>query len=413
VPALRNMFPLRFYSWVPLAGAAAAALEVDRLAKDVRERPRAAVAAAALTLALAGAAYGLYKARWLDHQAVGGVPFQRRETIAAFAVLGAVVLCWIAMRRYAAAATATLAVLAAADLLGHWYQIYRASPTALLYPETPLIRFLRTREGLFRVAGQGGALFQNSGVFAGVEDVRTNDGVERRDYVTFLNTTCGYPPADYFKHIGNPDAPVLDFLNVRYVVSPPDGKAPGTRWTSVYAGRDGIVYENASVLPRAFVPTSVRRVAAPPGLREPVRNANTAFGPAFAEIVAADDWHERAWILDDRAGDLAGGAAEIDGFVETTNTLSFRARVTSGPAYAVLSVVQDGGWSARDGRGTRLELRRANGPFLAVVLPEGEHDVRLTYRSPGFGVGAAISLAAAAAAAGFLVLSRRSPEAAR
>ena len=239
VPALRNMFPLRFASWVPLAGSVAAAFEVDRLAKDARERPRAVAVAAALTLAFAGFAYGLYKARWLEHQAVGGVPFQRTETIVALAVLFAAALCWIAMRRHAGAAMAAVAVLAAADLLGHWHHIYRPSPTTLLYPETPMIRFLRSREGVFRVAGQGGALFQNSGVFAGVEDVRTNDGVERRDYVVFLNATCGYPPEDYFKHIRNVDAPVLDFLNVRYMVSPPDGKAPGTRWTSVYEGHDG------------------------------------------------------------------------------------------------------------------------------------------------------------------------------
>ena len=413
LPALRNMFPLRFYSWVPLAGSVAAAFEVDRLAHDARERPRAVGFAVALTLAFAGVAYALYKARWLDHQAVGGVPFQRRETIAALAILGAVALCWIAMRRHAAAATAALAVLAAADLLAHWHHIYRASPIALLYPETPMIRFLKSRDGVFRVAGQGGALFQNSGVFAGVEDIRTNDGVERRDYVVFLNATCGYPPADYFKHIRNPDAPVLDFLNVRYMLSPPDGKSPGSRWTSVYAGRDGIMFENAAVLPRAFIPASVRLVATPSGLREPVRDADAAFGAAFAEIAAATDWRERAWILADRGSDAVGGSGEIDRYAETTNTLAFHARVTSGPAYVVLSVVQDGGWSARDARGAPLEVRRANGPFLSVVLPEGEHDVTLTYRPPGFRIGAPISLAAAIGMVGLLVLSRRSREVGR
>jgi hypothetical protein len=409
VPALRNMFPLRFASWVPLAGSVAAAFEVDRLAKDARERPRAVAVAVALTLAFAGLAYGLYKARWLEHQAVAGVPFQRKETILALGVLGAAALCWITMRRHAAAAMAGVAVLAAADLLAHWHHIYRPSPTTLLYPETPMIRFLRSREGVFRVAGQGGALFQNSGVFAGVEDVRTNDGVERRDYVVFLNATCGYPPGEYFKHIGNPDAPVLDFLNVRYMVSPPGGKSPGNRWTSVYAGPDGIVYENAAVLPRAFVPASVRLVPAPPGLREPVRDADGAFGASFAEIAAASDWRERAWILGDRGGDAPGGAGEIDGLAETTNAVSFRARVTSGPAYVVLSLVQDGGWSARDGRGAPLEVRRANGPFMAVVLPEGEHVVTLTYRPPGFQVGAAISFAAAVALAGLAFAASRGP----
>jgi hypothetical protein len=407
VPAIRNMFPLRFYSWIALAGPVVAAFEVDRFERDVRKRPRAAVVAAAITIALAGVAYGLYKLLWREHQAVGGVGFQRSETIAALAVLGTVALCWIAMRRRAAAATAGLVVLAAADLLAHWHHIYRGSPTSLLYPETPMIRFLRSRNGVFRVAGQGGALFPNTGVFAGVEDVRTHDPVERGDYVAFLDATCGYPPADYFKHIRNPDASVLDFLNVRYVLSPPDGKSPGGRWTSVYGGRDGIVYENATVLPRAFIPANVRLVAAPPGLREPVRDANAAFGPAFAEIAAAHDWRERAWILADRGGDVAGGVGEIDRYAESTNTIAFRARVASGPAYVLLSVVQDGGWSARDGRGAQLEVRHANGPFMAVIVPAGEHSVTLTYRPPGFRVGAAIALAAAVALTGLALAEPR------
>jgi uncharacterized membrane protein YfhO len=80
------------------------------------------------------------------------------------------------------------------------------------------------------------------------------------------------------------------------------------------------------------------------------------------------------------------------------------------PAAVVLSVVQDGGWSARDADGARLELRRANGPFLAVVLAPGDHLVRLTYRPPGFAAGAiasAVTLLALATAAAVRAQERR------
>src|SRR5262249_54964993 len=142
------------------------------------------------------------------------------------------------------------------------------------------------------------------------------------------------------------------------------------------------------------------------GLREPVRDANAAFGAAFAKITAARDWRERAWILADRDGDIPGGVGEVDGFVETTNTLAFRARVTTGPGYVVVSEVQAGGWTARGGGGGPVEVRRANGPFRAVALPEGEHAVTLTYRPPGFRIGTAVSLLAAVAAVGLTVASR-------
>jgi len=407
VPAIRNMFPLRFYAWVGLAGPAIAALELDRYARDVATRPRTWRVAVLIPAALAAAVALVYKHLRAEHLPGGGVPFQRKETIVALAALGLTAALLAAMRARPRLVCAGLAALCAGELLVQWHNLYRLGSPSLLYPETAMIRFLHAQPGPFRVAGEGNAMFPNMGVFAEVEDVRTHDAVERGDYVAFLNATCGYPPADYFKHIQNPDAPVFDFLNVRYMIAAPDGAIPGSRWKTVYAGRDGNLYENGSVLPRAFVPDRVSLVAAPPGLREPVADANAAFGAAFAEIAANRDWRARAWILWGSSGEAPGGRAEITGYEESTNAIAFRARVDGGPAAIVLSVVQDGGWSARDGNGAKVELRRANGPFFAVVLPPGDHAVRLTYRPPGFSAGAAASLAVAAGLLAVAVGARR------
>ncbi|HWZ85313.1 MAG TPA: YfhO family protein [Thermoanaerobaculia bacterium] len=406
VPAIRNMFPLRFYSWVALAGPAVAAFELDRYARDVESRPWTALTAAAIPLALAASAILVYKHLRNEHAAAGDVAFQRSEALVAVAVLLVAAALLSLMRGRPGAAMVSLALLGAGELAYQWHDQYRLCPPSLLYPETPMIRFLRSQPGSFRVAGENGAMFPNMGVFAGVEDVRTHDAVERRDYVTFLDATCGYPPADYFKHIGNPDASVFDFLNVRYMIAPPGGGVPGARWRTVYSGRDGNVYENASVLPRAFVPNRVRLVAAPPHFREPIENANAAFGPAFSEIAANRDWRARAWLLWGSDGEAPGGHAELSGYEESTNTIAFRARVSGGPTAVVLSVVQDGGWSARDGNGAKVELRRANGPFLAAVLLPGDHAVRLTYRPPGFAAGVVVSVAAAVAIALVLLTAR-------
>ncbi len=168
---------------------------------------------------------------------------------------------------------------------------------------------------------------------------------------------------------------------------------------------DGTVFENPAVLPRAFVPERVRLVAGT-GAREPLVDANAAFGEAFREITANADWKGMAWILADRAGEEPGGAAEMTGYRETTNTAAFDAQVCGGGAWVVLSHVQDGGWSARDAAGHALALARANGPFLAVRLPEGSTGVRLRYRPPGFLAGAWISAGTLLMLAGIAV-SRR------
>src|SRR5262249_4518113 len=155
-----------------------------------------------------------------------------------------------------------------------WHGLFRPSPSGGLFAETPVIRFLRGRPGTFRVAGEGPMLFPNSNVFAGVEDIRTHDPVERLDYTRFLDATCGSPASDYFKWLRKLDAPVLDFLNVRYVVTMPRGAAPGPRWRQVYAGTDASVFENTRVLPRAFAPARIRLVEPPPARLAPVFDAD-------------------------------------------------------------------------------------------------------------------------------------------
>ncbi len=373
VPAIRNMFPLRFYSWIALAGPALAALELDRFTRDAAERPRAVWAALAAPVLLAAAAIAVYAHFRPEHASLAGAGFQRGELVAALVALGLTCGLLALGRAWPGLCVAGLAAVCAGHLLRHWQGLYPLNPESLLYPKTPLTRFLEKQERPYRVAGIENAIFPNDGVFARVEDVRTHDPVERADYVAFLDATAGYPRADYFKRIRNADAPVFDFLNVRYMVSAPDGHSPGNRWKTVYAAHDGNVYENSAVLPRVFVPERVRLVKAPAGLREPVMDANAAFGAAFGEIAGNRNWRAKAWVLWHEDGEAPGGKAEISDYAESTNAISFRARVTAGPACVLLSVVQDGGWSARDETGARVPVFRANGPFFAVALMPGEH----------------------------------------
>jgi len=409
IPAIRNMFPLRFYSWIALAGPAIAALELDRFTRDAAERPRAVFGALAAPVLMAAAAIAVYAHFRPEHLAGSGPEFQRSELVVALVALGLTFVLLALGRARPGLAVLGLAAVCAGELLHQWRGLYPLNPTSLLYPKTPLIGFLENQERPYRVAGIENALFPNYGVFARVEDVRTHDPVERADYVAFLDALAGYPRGDYFKHIRNAGPPVFDFLNVRYTVSAPDGKAPGERWKTVYAGEDGSVYENTAVLPRAFVPERVRLVAAPAGLREPLMDANAAFGAAFGEIAANRDWRAKAWVLWHEDGEAPGGEAEISDYVESTNAISFRARVSRGPACVLLSVVQDGGWSARDESGAKVPTFRANGPFFAVALAAGKHEVRLTYWPPGFIAGLWITVGTAAVLLSLLVRRRFVP----
>jgi hypothetical protein len=230
--------------------------------------------------------------------------------------------------------------------------------------------------------------------------------------MAFLDVTCGYPYADYFKMIRNVDAPALDFLNVRFVLGGPRDAAPGPRWRPVYAGADGTAFENSSVLPRAFSPSRIRFVSPPAARPWPVLDAAAAFGPAFAEIAALTDWRATAYVLSDGGGaaEAVNPPVEVSEYAETTNAASFRARVPEGgpDGWVVLSLVQDGGWSARDATGPALASRLANGPFLALKIPPGERRIALRYCPPGMLLGSAITLATFLLLAAAAVRARRS-----
>ncbi len=397
IPGIRFVFPLRFNGWVALAAPAIAALELERWTRDARDGRAAPTAAVVTPLLLGAAASGLHWLLFVPRRTEGSLAFHREELAVVLAALALSALFAGAARGRPGRYVAGLTLLCGAELLFQWSVFNRLYPRELLFPEPPLVRFLHAQQGTFRVTGIGPTLFPSTNVFARLEDIRTHDAVERHDYMAFLDATCGYPYGDYFKMLRNADAPALDFLNVRFVLGGPQDAPPGPRWRPVYAGADGTAFENSDVLPRAFAPSRIRFVAPPPARPWPAPDAAAAFGPAFAQITAMTDWRATAYVLADEGGaaEAANPAVEVSDYAESTNAASFRARVPEGgpDGWVVLSLVQDGGWSARDGSGAAVPSRLANGPFLALRVSPGDRRIVLRYCPPGMPLGSAISLA--------------------
>src|ERR1700693_192158 len=156
-------------------------------------------------------------------------------------------------------------------------------------------------------------------------------------------------PREYFKAIRNVEAPGLDRLNVKYLVSPPDRIAPSTKWRLVYSGTDGRVFENTHVWPRVFT-------------RAP------------------------------RNGDVGIGSLSVSEYREIANSITFTARVRGvTPVLAETSIVTDGGWHARLDLGTNLRVGKVEGTFLSIIIPAGTHQVHLDYRPPGLTAGMTLS----------------------
>ena len=351
LPVLRLTPPLRYLSWVSVAGSALAAFELDRLSDDVGKNRRHLVPFVLIVVVLGVAAASVFHYLTPLYLAAGDTEAHRQtlvrtETTLALAIISAL---GVGLAGRVRLLTPLLGIVAYLELARLGQRLYRFGSPADLYPRTPLLEFLARQPPPFRVLGEGPYVFPNSNIFPALQEIRTHDPVERRDYTDYLDQIAGYDPREYFKAIRNVDAPGLDRLNVKYLVSPPDRIAPSTKWRLVYSGTDGRVFENTHVWPRVFT-------------RAP------------------------------RNRDVAIGSLSVSEYREIANSITFTARVRGvTPVLAETSIVTDGGWHARLDLGTNLRVGKVEGTFLSIIIPAGTHQVHLDYRPPGLTAGMTLS----------------------
>jgi len=227
---------------------------------------------------------------------------------------------------------AVLTVLELGLAIAHWNPVL---PRREWYPRTPLIAALERVDDGSRIVGLGGQIYPNTGAMFGFEDVRVHDPMADHRYVEFLTQTVGWDPQDYYAKWNDADTPVLDFLNVKYVITDPSRQLSAPRYQQIYAGRDGRIYMNRDVRPRFFA----------------------ASNDATVTIVRA-----------------------------STERYSLRIHAPR-TTLVVSSIPRWPGWRAGD-----FETRDVNGPFLGFVVPKGEHQVDVVYRPLSFYVPAAIAI---------------------
>jgi hypothetical protein len=279
-------------------------------------------------------------------------------------------------------------------------------PDTLMYPKTPMLAKLASvrHDQPFRVVGTGPVFFPNVGALFGVEDIRAHDPMANGRYLGTLRVIGNYETNDYFAKWNDFDTRLLDYLNVKYVLTHPFGtmKDP-QRYALIYSGVDGQLFENRDVLPRFH----------------PVDNVLLEFkGDMFMRrLVAHHDWantaivkrlpvesdQERTDLLAPRPGDPRRATSEIVRWTPTDYRLN-----VSAPRWTMIVSSQPWwpGWRITHGDRT-LEALQVNGAFLGFVVPPGTAQVRVHYVPATFYGGLAISLLTLFAMIARGVMSRR------
>ena len=287
-----------------------------------------------------------------------------------------------------------------------WNPVVSASE---MYKPTPLIdslTALRDKQPAaspFRIVGLGPMFFPNVAAIYGLEDIRAHDPMSNARYLGMLRVLSGYQTEDYFPRWTNTDTRVLDYLNVRYVLTPPKAALADTqRYGLVYDGRDGRIFENHDVLPRFF----------------PVRNVILEFkNERFLQLLQTHrDWAHTALLKnlkvdsDRMRTDLLAPrpADERDAVLTMTSAgpSDFRMRVTA-PRYTLVvsSIPWWPGWKVvRDGKKT-IEPIHLNGAFTGFVVPPGTSEIHVWYSPVTFWAGMWVSVATLVGLIGGLAFS--------
>ena len=291
-------------------------------------------------------------------------------------------------RRYAIGSTCVLFAAIVMELWSAtrtWNPVARAST---MYPSMPIIDFLRRQRGPFRIVGIEAMLFPNTQAVYGLEDIRAHDPMANGHYIGLLRAVGGYETETYHAMWRNTATPLLDYLNVKYVVAERQRRVDDPKYRLVYDGPDGRVYENRDVLPRFF----------------PVRAIDLAFRPdVFVEHLA----HHTAWADTAIVNTLPVFNARMhDEFLYPPSVNAPRATVTltratatdysmrvSAPRYTLVvsSIPFWPAWRVEQD-GNPILARPVNGAFLGFTVPPGRCNIRVYYQPAMFYVAAVISL---------------------
>ncbi len=208
-------------------------------------------------------------------------------------------------------------------------------------------------------------------------------GFSSNEYGYFgISTIGGYHAAklgvyqELMDQVGFSSFPVLNMLNTRYLVTAQPVESVGL--TPVVASEGSYLYRNETALPRAFLVDSVRVIAEKDAIFEAMRDS--AFRPgdyAILEKPAAE-----------RLGPLGDSSVEIT--LHTPHRIEMAVDAAA-PSLLVLSeIYYPAGWQATIG-GEPVEIHKTNYVLRSVVVPEGRHEVVMTFEPLSFTAGHLVS----------------------
>lgn len=273
-------------------------------------------------------------------------------------------------------------------------------PFSFHYPETPAVRFLKTRCAGGKVAfikkenkGKGVVPGDSDNPYISVFPantfmhfrIKSANGYHAMILKRYfdLMKASGADANTHRVHFFKPDNPVFSLCGVRCLVTAPGRQAMPEHYELIYDGEVS-VYKNKNAFPEAYVVHAVHRVSNEDDALEWLVNKNFDTGQKQAVIEAKDGG---AFLFKDTGGGMDTVSARED---VSFQEMRIQANLSS-DGVLIVNIPYSKGWQAYvDGKKSRIYP--ANAAFQGISLVKGKHDVRLVYHPLSFYAGMAVSL---------------------
>lgn len=374
-----------------LAGLGVSAIEQGGIRTSRQKRWALALLSAAFLLSL----LLVYR---LQKDAHSQVELMQRPSFSAILlVLSAIPIVWRLVGGLPGRAfPITIGAVVCFDLLtfGHGYTGF--TRVRDVFPASPVFDFLvkNADPGQFRIISVGATYPVNSPLMYGLSAADGYDGASQRMrlFTSGLGDQSAFVISFSEEGIVRSNDRRVDLLNVKYIAGSPYSPNFGLlanrqNFVKVLDAGDTVIFENKSVLPRAFaVPATGMEVlndfpSQLARLREP------AFNPEQSVVLAS----KPAFIGNAESG---ANSTLFETHVEVTdsqiNEVTVNSRVSQN-AILVIAQTYFPGWKATVD-GNNVEVFPADLALTGLLVPPGDHQVRLFYSPSSFKIGAGLSL---------------------
>ena len=259
------------------------------------------------------------------------------------------------------------------------------SPSRIVFPETPVLKFLKEQPGIFRVSA-GGVIPVNMLMAYKTETLEGYEAMyplRMAKFIAALNSgNADSSPMTRYGVINNDTSRLLDLVNTRfYLTLKKDEKKfkDQPKFKPAFADKSVAVWENRSALPRAFMVYDW----------EVVKNDDEI----LTKLLSKDFPYGKKIILEQTPSikitkaRLPAGQVTYVKYKEQESEIGVE---TDRPGMLFVSDAYYPGWKAWID-GVETKIYRANYAFRAIEVPSGKHLIKFIYQPKSFSNGLKIS----------------------